>query len=195
MAQTFISGIKGLRKSHGIMQSPVFVWEPEPRECSPQHVHHIIETAKMVDFVSPNHLKLLKMFNVSLASGTEDLKTSIQQAAREFHTTGTGRQGNPIVIVRASDLGCMIQSTAREPTWFPPFYESSGSPRSTETVSHSAIRHPTGAGNAFLDAFGAEITRSGDEFLAIAHGTIAASFVVEQTGLPKTGEKLLKNER
>jgi len=195
-AQAFVSGISNLRKNHSVTQKPIFVWEPEPRECNPENVHLITETAKMVDVFSPNHLELLRMFDMSPASGAEDLKRLIEQAAQKLQAAGSGRQGRYIVIIRAADLGCMVQLTGQDSKWFPPYYEPTVSPGSTARVSHGAVLDPTGAGNAFLGAFGAEMARSGDQFLVVTHAIIAASFVVEQTGLPKIdGKDQAEHER
>jgi bifunctional ADP-heptose synthase (sugar kinase/adenylyltransferase) len=61
----------------------------------------------------------------------------------------------------------------------PAFYESDNK------ILHPAVLDTTGAGNAFLGAFGAKLAETGDPIMAAASGTVAASFVVEQFGLPR----------
>jgi sugar/nucleoside kinase (ribokinase family) len=49
---------------------------------------------------------------------------------------------------------------------------------------------PTGAGNAYCGGFLAGYIETGDVLTAARYGAIAASFLVEQAGLPEINERL-----
>ena len=49
---------------------------------------------------------------------------------------------------------------------------------------------PTGAGNAYCGGFLAGYVQTGDVLTAARYGTVAASFLVEQVGLPEINERL-----
>lgn len=72
------------------------------------------------------------------------------------------------------EYGAVSLSRTEPPIWLPPFYEKG----SKEVVD------ATGAGNTFLGGYtaGWEVTRNLRE--AMCYGNVAASFALEQVGLP-----------
>jgi sugar/nucleoside kinase (ribokinase family) len=86
------------------------------------------------------------------------------------HISKTG-----IVIVRAGEHGSLTVRGAGERIWLTPYYKS-GAPE---------VIDPTGAGNAFLGGFMHGWKKTGDLRQASAYGNVAASFAVEQVGLPR----------
>lgn len=53
-----------------------------------------------------------------------------------------------------------------------------------------AVVDPTGAGNAYCGAFLARVVQTGDVLTAARWGAVAASFLIEQIGLPPINERL-----
>ena len=86
-----------------------------------------------------------------------------------------------MVVVRAAEMGCFVKSRAGS-VILPAYHSLLG--KVTEN-SPSEVVDTTGAGNSFLGAFAVELMRSsGDVIRAACAGNVAASFVVEQIGLP-----------
>jgi len=54
----------------------------------------------------------------------------------------------------------------------------------------TTVVDPTGAGNAYCGGFLAGYIQTGDVLTAARYGAIAASFLVEQVGLPSVHERL-----
>jgi sugar/nucleoside kinase (ribokinase family) len=54
----------------------------------------------------------------------------------------------------------------------------------------TTVIDPTGAGNAYCGGFLAGYVQTGDVLTAARYGTVAASFLVEQVGLPEINERL-----
>jgi sugar/nucleoside kinase (ribokinase family) len=79
--------------------------------------------------------------------------------------------GAEIVAVRQGEKGATIHHAESGETWHIPAFETS-------------VIDPTGAGNAFCGGFLAGWVQTGDLRLAGLYGTVAASFLVEQVGLP-----------
>ena len=79
-----------------------------------------------------------------------------------------------IIVIRTGEHGAMTLSRFSKPRWFPPFHDSQS----------SRIVDTTGAGNMFLGGFTVSPQVSGDLGDAAICGTVAASFAVEQIGLP-----------
>ena len=87
-------------------------------------------------------------------------------------------RGNGIVI-RADEHGCLVMSKTEGPHWLPPYYDAS----CPKTVD------PTGAGNAFLGAFTVALQKTDSLYEAAVYGSVAASFALEQVGLPVLGSR------
>lgn len=94
-----------------------------------------------------------------------------------------------IIAIRTGKAGCCVSWRLGHYTWIPAYHDS---PTSADDVNK--VVDPTGAGNAFLGAFAVALARySGtDDAVKVkeagAWGTIAASFAVEQLGMPTLGQ-------
>lgn len=97
----------------------------------------------------------------------------LEAYAEEFSST-TGPSGNGIVIIRAGEHGSLTSRTGVKPVWLPSFYKKGS----------YQIVDPTGAGNTFLGGFIAGWNRSKDITESSLYGNVAASFALEQIGLP-----------
>lgn len=61
MAERYVREVLSLRQAANILERPLLVWEPEPRECSPATLPSILEIMRLFDVVSPNHHELLRL--------------------------------------------------------------------------------------------------------------------------------------
>jgi len=150
---------------------PFVVWEPHARSCRPDTLHAHKNATRLVDVFSPNHEELSSFFGS--CSDFFD-KEMIEKQADAFVHAGIGSCGEGCMVVRAAAHGCLIQTRNREPIWLPSFY----APGSCQVVE------PTGAGNAFLGGFVIGWQETGSYTEAASHGQVAASFAIEQIGLP-----------
>lgn len=81
------------------------------------------------------------------------------------------------IVVRAGKDGCYVAANTQS-AWFPAFYQDA-----------SKVIDPTGGGNTFLGGFSISLARSsGLDFpnikQAVISGAVAASFAIEQIGMP-----------
>ncbi|KAL2824923.1 Ribokinase-like protein [Aspergillus cavernicola] len=186
---------------------PIFVWEPVPDMCTPEEQQRFLEACREVDIVSPNDLELGLMFRQPSWSEKSGFSKDIVE---KILASGIGTQGEGHLVIRAGKDGSYSYSRGRK-LWLPAYHQ----PTASET---SPVVDPTGAGNSYLGAFaqgmvsgGREATRVIDSVLggsanwqkAVAgwgnHGsipnaqifaTVAASFVIEQIGVPRQSTSL-----
>lgn len=178
---------KGLRHRRAALDSsasaPIIVWEPIPDLCTPAELANLREAATYVDVISPNGEELAAFF----ASGTEDLEQSEMVAALT-----SARQA---VVVRDGADGSRLYLHGKTVHF-----------RAYHSHSDNVI-DPTGGGNTYLGALamalGGTISPDAGEILkavsrgelagidfpprliaAVVHATIAASYAIEQVGVP-----------
>ncbi|MCL4299357.1 MAG: hypothetical protein KJ077_26720 [Anaerolineae bacterium] len=84
--------------------------------------------------------------------------------------------GAEIVALRQGEKGAAVHRADGGETWHIPAFAT-------------AVVDPTGAGNAFCGGFLAGWVQTGDLRLAGLYGAVAASFLVEQVGLPAAGRR------
>ena len=125
-----------------------------------------------MDVFSPNHEELASFFEESI--NPEFDLALVEEQAREFVESGIGLQGKGCIVVRAAGHGCLILSKQHGAVWLPSYYSSES----------NMVVDPTGAGNAFLGAFAIGFQETGSYTEAAKYGQVAASFVIEQVGLP-----------
>jgi sugar/nucleoside kinase (ribokinase family) len=87
--------------------------------------------------------------------------------------------GAEIVALRQGANGATVHRADTGETWHIPAVETT-------------VVDPTGAGNAFCGGFLAGWVQTGDLRLAGLYGAVAASFLVEQVGLPEGGEETMR---
>jgi sugar/nucleoside kinase (ribokinase family) len=167
-----IEELKGARRAAGLSKATRLIWEPKPSACEISHLQEHLQACKLVDVFSPNHVEL-----VSLVEGIKTAPFSrnvVERCAKRLVDSGVGSDNDGIVLVRCGEHGSMICRRSRPPKWFPPYHTSS-----------APVVDATGAGNSFLGGFIAGMNlSSGDPIEAVIHGTVAASLVIEQFGLP-----------
>jgi sugar/nucleoside kinase (ribokinase family) len=180
--KTRVTHILALRKQAGILYHPLIIWEPAPLSCKPENLQACLEAAALVDVFSPNHLELVALFG-EFETASND--SQIEILALKFLASGVGPTGKGAVVIRAGENGCLVQSRNIGLNWLPPFYIAGMGEETTMKVVD-----PTGAGNAFLGGFSVGYLRAqGDLVEATCYGSVAASFALEQVGMPqKSGE-------
>ncbi|KKK20581.1 pfkB family carbohydrate kinase (Mak32) [Aspergillus rambellii] len=180
----------------------IFVWEPVPDMCSPEEQEKFFAACKMVDVVSPNDLELGMMFGQPpWVEGERHGKEIVDKIL----SSGIGPEGNGHLVIRAGKDGSYTFSR-NERIWMPAYHQPSGS-------GHSPVVDPTGAGNSFLGALTQGMVSEGRDpakvinsvlagstgwqkamadwepyqnvLVALIFATVAASFVVEQIGVPR----------
>ncbi|KAF9883719.1 hypothetical protein FE257_003011 [Aspergillus nanangensis] len=184
------------------MKKPIFVWEPVPDLCTPEEQEKFFLANKVVDVVSPNELELGMMFGHPGWSEDSDFGRDI---VRRILDSGIGPNGQGHLVIRAGKDGSYSYSKAQR-IWLPAYHQ----PGITES---SAVVDPTGAGNSFLGALTQGMVSAGRTpakvigsvlagstgwqeamkvasphnsiLVALVFATVAASFVVEQIGVPR----------
>lgn len=152
---------------------PHIIWEPHPKSCRPDTLEEHKRAGRLVDVFSPNHEELASFFFDD--APTKFDRSVVERQAAVFLDAGIGRGGHGCVVIRAAEHGCVVMSHVRAPLWLPSFYP----PESRMVVD------ATGAGNAFLGAFAVGLQLTGSFVEAAMYGQVAASFTIEQVGLPR----------
>ena len=169
--------------------APVFVWEPVPTSCKPQELSKVYEALQYVDVVSPNLMELQALFG----NHVDINKASTEEIARMSNSLLISGFGNKpcAVIVRLGAEGCYVAQTFRHIS-MPAYHGNSKSMNEDKLKTREKnVIDPTGAGNAFLGGFcvglfaDSKISGLTDFEAGASYGSVAASFVVEQVGMPK----------
>jgi sugar/nucleoside kinase (ribokinase family) len=172
----FVRDLSKLRVSAGVASPPLVLWEPVPASCisGSQDIH--LQTAKYVDVYSPNHLELLASFASGAGDGppAEFGRQRIEEQVRRILQSGIGRNADGAAVIRCGEHGCMVAARSYPIRWIPAFHK----------LSASRIVDVTGAGNAFFGAFAVTLSITSGLTEATVAGSVAASFVIEQVGLP-----------
>ena len=174
---------------------PIFVWEPVPDCCSPEEYVNMLETLKLIDVISPNHHELAAFFGetdklgVSEVSDLAIVEHQCNELLIDWSLTKAGT-----VVVRRGDQGCYVASNVRH-TSVPAYHLPHCKVPIEEKESwQQKVIDPTGGGNVFLGAFciglledPAEGKTSSEN--AAFYGSVAASFAIEQVGMPKLSHR------
>ena len=172
---------------------PLMVWEPVPELCLPEELAKFKIAVQHVDVLSPNAEELAGFFT------NEDSALSETQIAEKILGWGISPSRNGALVVRQGKEGCAIYCGLGF-CHLRPYHTTS-----------PKVLDPTGGGNAFLGALTLAMVDSVypstsvvDDALADAkvessggfgeterrllcasiYATVAASFVIEQPGMP-----------
>lgn len=163
------------RSQHGITQSVIIIWEPAPPHCTFSNYDAHVQAAKHVDIFSPNHIELASLFRENNDPREFTGRAKIEAYARSFQeASSVDSIKETKIVVRAGEHGCFVLSRSEGAFWLPPFYDSAS----------SRLTDPTGAGNTFLGAFSIVLQHNSRLREASIYGSVAASFALEQIGLP-----------
>lgn len=160
-----------LHERLGESEKPIIIWEPVPDFCKPEHLEAFYQALKLVDVVSPNHREQANYFGrQGEAQGAVD-RDDVTWHSHEFLISGLGARGGS-VVVRCGREGCYVATQAGV-KWLPAYHDDA-----------AKVVDPTGAGNTFLGGLGVALARGLGIEEAAAWGAVAASFAIEQVGLP-----------
>lgn len=169
-----------------LLPQPLFVWEPVPDLCIPDELNNCYEALQYVDVISPNHVELASFFGEDIS--LDDTKL-LGRLCNDLHTNGF--RGSGAVVVRTGKRGCYVAEGARD-TALPAYYTPVDDV-GENSLSSEKVVDPTGGGNAFLGGFcvalarGCQIEDLSIVETAAVYGSVAASFAIEQVGMPKLG--------
>ncbi|KIW08719.1 uncharacterized protein PV09_00662 [Verruconis gallopava] len=158
-----------------VSKRPLFIWEPVPDLCTPSQLDVARQALRNVEVVSPNHMELCAFFGISGSlpdSGAVD-RNMVERCADEWLSSGIGVEDGPgAIVVRAGREGCYI-ATRKQSCWLPAYHQSP-----------EKVKDPTGGGNTFLGGLAVALARDKSLVEAAIWGTVAASFAIEQIGMP-----------
>ncbi|KAF2401985.1 MAK32-like protein [Trichodelitschia bisporula] len=155
------------------LPTPIFVWEPTPTFCLPSELDECRKVLKLVHVVSPNHAELTSFFGVPGNIEDKVNRTAVEECAADWIKAGIGPDGSGAIVVRAGKEGCYV-ATAKQQEWLPAVHQH----------GNGKVVDPTGGGNAFLGGLGVALARGHDIEEAAVWGSIAASFAIENVGMP-----------
>lgn len=173
-----------VRNRGGLASRLLFIWEPQAKSMRVDTLDEHIKAASILDVFSPNNAELASLFEEEVNPVFE--KHVVEDQAKRFVEAGVGPNNQGCVVVRCAEHGCLVMSADIPSTWLPAFY-GAGSQRVVDA---------TGGGNAFLGGLAIGYQETGDYVQAAKFGNIAASFVIEQLGVPTLsgeGERELWN--
>jgi sugar/nucleoside kinase (ribokinase family) len=154
---------------------PIIVWEPVPDLCTAEQLEDTKAALKCVDVLSPNHEELGALFSFEHKSGV--VKEAVEKHAAELIASGIGAKGDGVVVVRSGKVGCYIAraGTSQTSCWLPAYH-----------TEQRKVIDPTGGGNGFLGGLAVGLVRTDFDVVEAARwGSIAASFTIEQVGMPQ----------
>ena len=190
-----------------LLEPPIIVWEPMEHCCQPSQLPSILEAMDFVDVFSPNDRELSSLFKEEKELDGSIAQQDLQQYCKTLLEHGFGSKPSA-VVVRMGEDGCFVASHIRNvalPAYHIPLKNTSQQDRASWV---NKVADPTGGGNAFLGGYCIGLLM--DEWCdlgpgltpfegAALTGSIAASFAIEQPGMPSLtydeGKELWNGER
>lgn len=168
-----VSELIAIRKEvYSITEKPFIIWKPVTAEFRPQNLSMFLKACTMVDVFSTTHVQMATLF--SQHDPTTCQPENLETDARIILGSAMANNGSLCVIVRSAEHGCLVTSLSEGSFWLPPFYAANA----------PEIINTSGADGAFLGGFAIGYQKNNSPVEAAAHGNVAASFAVEQIGLP-----------
>ncbi|KAI9879297.1 MAG: hypothetical protein M1830_008948 [Pleopsidium flavum] len=179
---------KILQRCHSLNHPsrPLFIWEPVPDRCTEDEKNNMYQALKFIDVLSPNYVELSGFYGGGPSPRGEIDRQFLSSMCIDALLKGFGMQKKGAVVVRAGSEGCFVASHRME-KWFPAYHEPPADP---QAGPNRRVVDPTGGGNAFLGGLSIGLVRTGygsglDNLeLAAAFASVAASFAIEQVGVP-----------
>ncbi|KAI0532172.1 Ribokinase-like protein [Xylaria digitata] len=158
--------------------------EPVTALCEKKYFKEYLDVMRYVDVFSPNHHELV---GLTVGSEKEPERFShrfIEKQALKFIQSGIGPGRDGLIAVRCGKYGCFYMKNEQEKGWVGTFYDH----------RRPEVKNVTGAGSAFIGAFMVAFVESRDPRYSCFRGTVAASFALEQYGLPKKENNTLPRD-
>ena len=171
----------------GALPLPLFIWEPVPDRCTEEEKENMYRALKFVNVMSPNYVEISGFYDACPSPSGEIGRGYLASMCNDVLLRGFGSQKNGAIVVRAGRDGCYV-ATHGFNEWLPAYHKPPDDP---EASSNLKVVDPTGGGNAFLGGLAIGLVRTGSEVqskklrVASAYASVAASFAVEQVGMPK----------
>lgn len=141
----------------------ILIWEPVETACKSEEWDSVRKIWNKVQVFSPNLLE------AGLFVGLDTEADDPEQLLREHYDGFHGW-----LILRCGARGSLLRSPNRTFKWYPAYHRNP-----------KAVKDPSGGGNSFLGGLGAGLAEDPTDWdLAMAKGSVAASFIIEQIGLP-----------
>ncbi|KAI0451029.1 hypothetical protein F5B21DRAFT_398684 [Xylaria acuta] len=184
-----IRSINGLRLRYGIRESALIVWQPayvkaasrdpeDPEEMGfEEYLKSYLEVLPQVDVFSLSYQELKDIvggLGTPMPSDDWDARKNVEELSERIPQASLGYQGNGLMIVRCEPIGYFYR-IRNEKGWVKGY---------SQYYILESIVDFTGAGSAFLGAFTIAFLVSGNVEDSCKHGAVAASFAMEQFGLP-----------
>ncbi|KAI8065243.1 Ribokinase-like protein [Gongronella butleri] len=146
----------------------LFLWEPLPWACLPENYPNILAAGQHADIISPNDEEAASF--LGLAQGADTTKELVEECVRRLARDFP----HAAIVVRAGKKGAAVALDQGKVAWIPAYW-----------TTPDRIVDVTGCGNAFCGGFMVGWLESkGDPVVAAAYGSVAASYVAEQVGVP-----------
>ena len=132
--------------------------------------------AQRVHVLSPTYEDLFSLYGIETPDTIHGIGKAVEEAINHILVNvGVGADGNGTLVVRCGPHGMYIGTRWGGISWTPCYYPQDS----------LRVKDLTGACDAFLGGFvaGLKIT-DGNPYDAALYGSVSASFVVEQYGLP-----------
>ncbi|KAL8969660.1 MAG: hypothetical protein Q9183_001894 [Haloplaca sp. 2 TL-2023] len=178
-----------------LAQETIVIWEPMPDLCKPAELPKFLDALRFVDVISPNLDEFSSLFGISLDLDEPTDWARLRQSCDALFEAD-GSKTHLVVIVRLGARGCYVAQRHRQ-LHLPAHHEGS---------TADQVIDPTGGGNSFLGGFaigflkakGASRAEKFEE--AALFGAVAASFAIEQRGIPHlstsaAGDEVWNNSR
>jgi len=154
--------------------------------CTEGEKENMYQALKFIDVVSPNYVELSGFYGGGPGPRGEINREFLTSMCTDLLLKGFGTQSKGAVIVRTGREGCYVAThslTERFPAYYKPSKDAQAGP-------NVHVVDPTGGGNAFLGGLAVGLVRTGsgpsleNVSTAAAFASVAASFAIEQVGMP-----------
>ena len=174
-------GLMDRRAAIGCLERPIIVWEPMEDSCLPNHLPEFRRVLNLVDIFSPNEDEFAKLLGIDLGTRNHIATEELQ------HHCSLLLEGSKLkaLVVRLGAKGVSVFHKAVSTLHhiqLPAYYQND-----QET---SKVIEVTGAGNAFIGGYCMSLIENPQTNDSEVHkraaiwGSVAASFVIEQVGMP-----------
>ncbi|KAL8653380.1 MAG: hypothetical protein Q9210_002130 [Variospora velana] len=167
----------GVQSSSTQTEKPLFIWEPFPALCKPSEMGNFHDALKLVDVASPNLEEFCSLLGISLDLDQPSGWSLLRQKCAELIET---RGPELVLVIRLGGKGCFV-AQADYHLRLPAYYDE---------LTANQVVDPTGGGNTFLGGFCIGLLEAGESNRgerfeqAAVYGNVAASFAIEQVGVP-----------
>lgn len=171
-----------------MMKKPIIVWQPLPCTCTPSELPNFYDALKHVDVVSPNLADMNALFPEHV--NINDPLNGLRIGCNRLLALGFGNRPSA-VAVRCGEAGCYIATFHRH-FEMPAYHPCPAQPSPEESsIRENKVVDPAGASHSFLGGFCIGLLsdphpRGLNDFeVGGIYGSVAASFAIEQVGLPR----------